>query len=665
MFTKSTLKFAIPAALLFAGVNAYAQEVTIGGGTETTWAEVVKYLNNLPSQDDLDAAVKEAQTAFNEVKDKPTIMATSQALLDAIKAAQEFNTAYNKWASTGGKTDPTAPTLYFAVDQNLITDQNTINISFSEPLDEEDTTPKTIKQLFTALSSDDRIQAVNVHLSDGEIVEVDTYTESTAQKTIPTVVANFLNLQTTKDKYQTEQDNPAYKTAEEALAAAKTAAAALENYKTITLNQDVEVTNAITNFSGEIFGNGHVFNVNGNGAVFTKFDGQMTNAAVNGKLTSGNVTGATLNNVAVWNGTNGTLYADGSSKTYSKLVELAYADREYIGVKNGKLASLGEDNANRVYSITVYNSATSKPTYYVTAQGGGYTNLGTNGSLTIADNVLVESATPDLTGVNVFYKGENETGTANEIVIKDGTNFFCPANIEATKLTYEREFGVGHATAYLPFALEAIPNAQILTYNEKAEVEDAFQFTFVDHAEANTPVLLNFKEKVTNLEFDNATIVPTATTTFDGAAGVYGLLKSTPFEDILNNKSNTVWGLSKNKFLYATDGVVFPAFRMVIVTDGPAPSTLSGAPRRIVILDEFGQEVDMSGVDNVAIDATELAVVGGVGELTITSSADLGAVAVYSIDGRVAANVNVVAGETTVDLAKGVYIVMGNKVLVK
>ena len=656
MFTKSTLKFAIPAALLFAGVNANAQNnVMLEDGTQTTWAEVVNYFKNKPSADDLKAAVDTAQAVVNRTP--KTIKVTDPAYVAALDSAKAFNATYQLWANTGGAVSPDTPKVYFSAAANKITKKNTLNVAFVKINGFTEATAEEFydKALDTDAEGVLKIDVVNVFLSATQSIPVTTYT-SDDQLTVPEVVYNFLNDDTNKANYQTEDTNPAYTEAEKALADAKAAQAAEANnyYQHIELLADVNVAagNTLMNYEGTIDAANHVFTVPSGYLFGGTFKVTLENAAVNGNVAR-DLTNVTFDNVAVWDGKAGVVYTTNEDKTdYKTLGELAYADRNTYGVTDGKLAALTD--ANKVYSITVYNTEKGAP-YFVTAADGAYTDLATNKAVTVAKNVFVKSADTDLEGVNVFYAD----GTAKQVEITDGVDFFCPEDITAESISYDRNFKEGHNSAYLPFAINSVNlDAQISTYNADATVENAFQFNYQDEAAAYTPMLLTVKE-AGKLEGLSGVVKASSEAPALTGNGATGLLKKTVFNQVAG-AGKTVWGLSNNKFLYGANGVQFPAFRMLIVTDATAAA--NEAPRKIVILDEYGQE---SGVDNVATDAAALEVVGGVGELTISTSADLGDVAIYSIDGRVAANVNAAAGITTVNLAKGVYIVMGKKVLVK
>ena len=100
-----------------------------------------------------------------------------------------------------------------------------------------------------------------------------------------------------------------------------------------------------------------------------------------------------------------------------------------------------------------------------------------------------------------------------------------------------------------------------------------------------------------------------------------------------------------------------------------SPASQTNAPRRIGIRNEFGEDITEeveSGIYDVKASAAKsVNVAGGQGELIITAEADHGQVGVYSVDGKMITMVNVVEGTTTVNVKGGIYIVLGQKVLVK
>ena len=677
MNLKTNLKSVLPVALIIGSVPAFAQEnatnVRLSNGATKNWDDIVAFLNNNPTSDELQAAVTTAQQALNNVNPGP-VKATAPWLKEIITASDKFLAAYNDYIEEGIADD--SLTIWYKLTSN--SGGYTLYLAFSNVdgyAEAKGCEKATIKQFYDAITSDIAVRntpiyAVRIYMNPDDpllhdpVYFVDAYARDNQQDVL-VVVNNLLKELAVDPYYQTEQPNPDYLAAQKALADAQTALNEFKEngYDVITLTGDVNVQSSIKDFTGTIIGNGHVFNVPDGGAVFTTFNGTLTHAGVNGEHASLLGKNARYQNVALWYNNVGTIYdATGvaDNKKYNTVYELAFAGRVNIGVANGKLAKLADDT--RVYNVTVYATPTTAPKYYITSTNGVYTNLSNNQNLPIPDNVFVQSATADLEGNNVFYTGEDGQAKAKKVVVKDGADLFCPVNILADNVDYDREFKVGHATVCLPFAISSENlNAKISTYEK--EENGKFWFSFVSGTvEANTPILLTVRTagKLTGLE--NITIAKTENQLVEGANSSYGFLKKTNIQEVLGaSKQQRVYGLAGDEFMYGGDAAEFPAFRMVVTTNIPSNS----APRRIGLLNEFGEEVDLSGVDNVTTDGAMLEVLGGRGNVTITSSADMGTVPVYTIDGRIAANFKVHAGTNSIDLAKGVYIVMGNKVLVR
>ena len=98
------------------------------------------------------------------------------------------------------------------------------------------------------------------------------------------------------------------------------------------------------------------------------------------------------------------------------------------------------------------------------------------------------------------------------------------------------------------------------------------------------------------------------------------------------------------------------------------PSTGAKAPRHIRILDEDGQDITdvTTGIYNVSSsEMDEFEVIGGYGEIIFNTDADFGNVPVYSMEGKMVRMADIHAGTTRLNLDKGIYIVMGKKVMVK
>lgn len=468
-----------------------------------------------------------------------------------------------------------------------------------------------------------------------------------------------------------------------------------KNYKTIYLNEDVVVTTPIVAFSGTIYGalnttmTPHIINLGeGVAEIFDTFSGTLRNVAVNGTF-AGALVNATFYNVAYNSGTTFKLYDnEGSATSYTSLGALGFAARDKYGVNfaNKKLVALGEENANIVYSITVYNSPTDNKPYYVTKNGTELTTLTSAGATKVAvgANVFVKSQTNDLAGINnVFYEDENGNYVSDVVVITDKTNFYCPAEITPTSLSYTRTFGTGYNAVCLPFDIDESTfsgDAYVCTYD--AEENGKFWFTSVAGTiPANTPALVLGKEGVTSISLNTSGLTLKATPADQVQQGKgdgdnsqsYGTFKTLNAGEFKGqHNAGGVYGLSGNMFQPAGDKANFPAFRMIVWTK-TAVNTQSDnapAPRKIGVRDEMGREITIGGgtsaIEDVKADeAPAFSIKGGVGELTITSENELGKVEVYALDGRLAAVANVTEGTTSVSLQSGLYIVMGKKVIVK
>ncbi len=685
MFKKSTLKTVLPAALLCASANAFAQGgVTLGNGQTKTWEEVVSYLNNNGA--DLDALQQAVTTAQNEASriDPKSETVPVQWLSDLQAEATTFQKAYYGWYDNVGAAAPATPKIWYKANTNQGGNVS-LYVAFSKV---DDYTESTIADFYKDVLSPEatlndkqvKVTSVSVYLGsdlkDGDIEytganprAVTGYTQA-QQEDIPNLIVNFLNnTLSTETGCKKTANTAAYQAALDKVNTAEanynTALTNQKAYNNLTLTADVNASVGITSaYGGTIIGNGWTINAPENGSVFTKFTGELSMVSVNGSFaTSSN--GADFDNVALWNNNSGTYYnGNGVATENMSLGELAYAGRNFYGVANGKLAK-GTD-ANRVYSVDVYSTIPSEEPvqHYVTYAAGSFTDVDANSALTVATNAFVKSATGDLLNAegvtNVFYNNQ-----ASKVVITDGSAFYCPETINAASVEYKHSFN-GKGTICLPFAIssEILRGAKIATFDEQKGEE--LYFTVVTEAvDAYTPVLVNAETAVEFTGVASATQIAKTDAkqivegTSKGSGMSYGLLKKANASEILSDYSkDKVYGFRNGEFQLAGENATFSPFTMAIALDEVAPTS---APLRIVVRGENEE----SGVEDVANDAEGLEVVGGQGELIINASADCGNVAVYTLDGRVAANVDVVAGTTSVNLAKGVYIVMGKKVLVK
>lgn len=464
-------------------------------------------------------------------------------------------------------------------------------------------------------------------------------------------------------------------------------------YDTVRLTGDVTATENIPNaFTGTIYGNGHIITVDvPNGQyLFNQFQGHLTNAAVNGKFAEGS-RNASFENVALWSGASGRFYNEGGTLVASptNLGELGFLARENFGVDFATKTLTTQTDATKVYHLTVYKSAESRPDYYVTMSGSKFINGEFMDGIEIPVNTFVETQTDDeeLHEVaNVFYQG-----TCYKAEITDRQKFYCPTDIQALKLKYNRKFLAGKNAVCVPFPLDQAKLKAAEGFTGKVEAVSIFaretptQFWFKKSAsevKAYTPVLVNVSADLQLDTLEDITIPKTESQVVeyegdaDDPSKAFGLLQSTTRESLdKDDVSHKIYGLNKEgKFQLAAVNAVFPAFRTVIYSHNT--TTTQNAPRQVRIFNEDGVDItdDLTGEeeneDPTAIETVENEVslpeiVGGQGEIVFTAAADYGKVAIYSLDGRVAAMANVTVGTTSVNVANGLYIVMGKKVMVK
>ncbi len=504
--------------------------------------------------------------------------------------------------------------------------------------------------------------------------------QTTADRNVTTAERNVTTANTALRDAQTDL-NVAYAAYNTALQNVKDNATA--NYKTVSLNEDVTVDTPIANFDGTFDGKNHVITLNSNvDNLFGTLSGTIANVAINGEIA--NIpSGARLSRVASWTGS-GTYYdANGTATSNIKTIgELGFIARDRFGadVATNTLTTLTDET--RVYNITVYKTSTNAPQAYVNLKNGTFTN---GRDLGITANTFVKSATADFGNIaNVFYTDTDGANICANVQIKDqnGLAFYCPVDITATAMTFDRTFkgNKGMNAVCLPFDLDPTDHENIdALCKYDVETADKFWFKKIEGPiPANTPFLLYSTEGSADFslgEFHGITIKQTPAeqiVMYEGDAEdpskSFGTLKKTGLQEFLGNyQAHKVYALKDNKFQATSGQSSFPAFRM-IVTSEIVKSTGEHAPRRIAIVDEKGVEITddiITGVENVAEETSSLNIAGGQGEIVITSDADYGKVEVYTMAGGVAAVADVMAGTTSVSLQKGIYIVMGKKVMVK
>ncbi len=478
---------------------------------------------------------------------------------------------------------------------------------------------------------------------------------------------------------------------------AKLASSAKEKYAEIELVGDLTVDASLKDFNGIIHGNGHIINpAEGTNAIFTTYTGSIYEAALNARLA--NSTQVTYGTVYAISGNSGLVYgASGNVTEYRDLGKFGFDIRDSYGFDliNKKIVALPANDNDKlnvqVFDVTFYNGpeAINIKQHYANLKDGKFVNASNPTGITLNTNMFAKSATDDIEGlglVNVFYGNNND---CDKVEVVDGNSFYCPANIHAKEVSYNREFKAGYNSVCLPFELsyddlpaEVRADARLCEYEE--EDETTFWFKKVgDKMNANTPMLLSVTKAFTleltgEVDFAQtpAKQIVTDKSENDESMAV-GVFKKDATRDDINGaiaaSNNKIYGMVRTekedgtpsfKFQAAGASATFSAFRMALYSHNAQPAA-SNVARRIGILDEKGIEITdtTTGIQDATIDG--LSVAGGQGTITITSDADHGTVTIYSIDGRAAAVTEVIAGTTTVNLQKGLYIVLGQKVMVK
>ncbi len=477
----------------------------------------------------------------------------------------------------------------------------------------------------------------------------------------------------------------AVKEAEDAVAEAERIANdnAYSQYFEITLNEDVTANKQI-NFSAlRINGNGHVITLtNDVPALFNSFAGTLHDVAVNGKVyNTRDAANAKTYNVAWWNKANATepgrYYNDeGAYTTYSDLGALGFQAREAFGVDfdNQTLAFLTSES--KVYNITIYegpNSTSQKYAVVYEDQNGNDRFKGVNLPEEM-ENMFVESATADARDLNIpnlIYDGYK----CDYVYISDKKQFYAPKDITAKTLVYDRVFKANKNATCLPFALKSNMDENI-NYLATFDTEDdnTIWFTKTENTiPANTPVLLNANKDFRFGDLSNVTIAQTPTDqkvidegSDEHASKSYGVFKSVlPGEIRGESNNNRIYGLFSGQFKNVSSTTKITPFRMVIYSTEELDPGINHAPRRIALKDEYGNVVDdtVTGVDSAAV--TGLNIAGAQGQIVFTSDSNYGQVAIYNLEGQMVAIADVQEGTTSVNVAKGIYLVNGKKVMVK
>lgn len=576
-----------------------------------------------------------------------------------------------------------------------VTDAKTAMSNLLEQQTKDNTALETAQQTFNTKRGEAvaAVTAANKAFNDAK---------TAAQTALETAQDNYdTNLETANNTLSTRQEEKEIADsnvtkAENALNSATAAAQkeaddiattkALESYQSVTLTADVIATQSIAKpYAGTIKGDLHVINVQGVSVLFDEFDGKLQRTAINlpakGAFAGNTTTASQFSYVAAWNGNNyARYYGENGLVTCTSLGELGYTARDFYGVDFATNKLVVRDDDTKVFSIAVQETDGAKPQTYVTYNGTSF--IGKNGAtVTIPDNRFALSADADIADLNggapanVYY-GTPGNYICDNAVVVDKVQFYAPVDMTVGAVSIDRKFKKGYNSVCLPFAFskdDAAGISALCTYD--SESPEKFFFQIKEEAiPANNPFLMITSQEVTVTEpINNVTIKATPAKMYfslegetpdDLSFGTFAKLNATSFGA---SGSYKIYGLNGDKFQAAGTNAMFSAFRMAIRSEIVAnQQEADNAPRRIALLDSRGIEIGsgLEGIEGVE-SGSSLDIATGVGEIIFTSEADYGKVEIYSIDGRVVAVADVMAGTSSVNVAKGVYIVMGKKVMVK
>lgn len=313
---------------------------------------------------------------------------------------------------------------------------------------------------------------------------------------------------------------------------------------------------------------------------------------------------------------------------------------------------------------------------------------------TLFDGIKVDDAEP-----NVIYTANGNKWECKRADISNNANsIYVPRSFTAAKAVYNRSFTAtaGNAsTICLPFSVSEKNVETLLGEEEPAGSEDKkgaghlLQFNKIDEnaqtywfkyvtggIKANQPYVLVFGDNANGGFFETFEDVEFAATgegqdlkalsqsTVAAGASLYGTFEKRTASELEDGATHSIYGFQNGLFVRMTDKVNFNPTRAYVRndkwTDPKAPNAAKAY--KLGILDENGNEV--TGISSVENAADEFTVNGGNGAISINADKAQN-VKVYTVGGALVKSVDVEAGATSLPVSAGMYIVNGNKVVVK
>ena len=342
-------------------------------------------------------------------------------------------------------------------------------------------------------------------------------------------------------------------------------------------------------------------------------------------------------------------------------------DGSYLRVCN----VCGEEETDGVYyQFTVYPESSVKTTLYAT---------GWQPSEEHPNAIALVSVTPgvesQIEGYNIVNSTKNSLGdqVCADFRLVDGHPYYSESKFVATKATYSRSVANNWGTMILPFKYQEASNETAAFYHldqtDEADGTLTLVMTPIDplvdgNASAYTPVVFmraNDEVKTVTVTGENITVkklsADKSNCTLEGWT-LTGVMEQTVFnvaDEAYADKD--VYYISNDAFWHATGKVTTNPFRAYL----SKPKTATAA-RSIRIT--AGAADEPSAVKS--LNANEcLALFVADGQLTVVTPKAM-AVTVSSLGGAVVCRRQMLAGQRlALQLAKGVYVVNGVKVIVK
>ena len=578
------------------------------------------------------------------------------------------------------------------------------NIIFDTPVDISE---KNSQKRFAMFTPDLLLMCVN--RSETLLANNNDYT---AAQEVPQTDGNGNPIET--DDYKKKK-----KILEDAQAELNEKKATLGDYASITtlnITNDIKVTTPNTlatqtwpagytiegnyhTVSGTDTGNNPLFNAN-NGAIYNW-------VAVDGRIAKTN--SGTVDNCIVKTVEGYRVYTENAyTNAGTDIKDAVYQKREAFGydLENKKVGEVSE--SNKLYKASYASAANkTKQSFYVNiyesniTDGNGLTSYPTeNAFIYVEDNNVPEITTENVVANGVCKNAKIVDGLKQVGDKKVNTaEFYIPTDFKVENLSYARNLTTDVATVCMPFAFTEDVKDQInkklsdgneVYYYSLREVNQdtkTIWFGYKSNINANDPAVLAFTKDckpgqifdgLTNLEFkstEGATLGLAATNdAVDTKKRFRGNYKANQTTDDLAETAAAyepgvgagIFGFNNGQLVEMNkDKGRMHQFRSFVVfqADLTRPNEISAF--RVGFMDEEGNEV--THIKNVSTDRnenSEFKVSGSNGAIEISTDKACD-VKVYTTGGALVKAVRVEAGQTSLPVNAGMYIVNKNKVVVK